>query len=221
MSEQDALLKTLSAEHSPSTADGAADEGLAKNRFPSAELCSCQSRRWDQALGPHSVTAGAPFAGGAFPLSVLCPDRQFVRRRRDRTTRQAHGKCRRDYLLHRAVDSSRHRFVTAWVYPLVYVLCQPYFALVFGNLIASAIVPSAAGSEYTIIWWRRAGLIGLRPTQRRVAHRSQRRDRSRVVRDPVLRRPRGHKIIDAGGSNTASVFTPHFANAPGFHGLSG
>ena len=226
MSEQDALLKTLSAEHSPSTADGAADEGLAKNSVSFGGALFVSIATMGPGIGAaYAVTAGAPFAGGAFPLSVL------VALIGSLCVAVAIGQLAKHMASAGGITSYIGRsihpgigFVTAWVYPLVYVLCQPYFALVFGNLIASAIVPSAAGSEYTIIWV--AGALVLIGTAFLLNVRGAHVGANvaivlgsfEILFFVVLAVT---MIIDAGGSNTASVFTPHFANAPGFHGLSG
>jgi amino acid transporter len=203
-----------------------ADEALAKNSVSLIGALFVSIATMGPGIGAaYAVMAGAPFAGGALPLSVL------VALIGSLCVAVAVGQLAKHMASAGGITSYIGRsihpglgFVTSWGYPLVYVLCQPYFALVFGSLVASAIVPSATGAEYTIIWV--AGALFLIGTafalNLRGAHVGAEvavvLGSFEILFFLVLSVA---MIVDHSGSNTASVLTAKHANAPGFHGLSG
>jgi amino acid transporter len=205
---------------------GAGDEGLARNSVSLGGALFVSIATMGPGIGAaYAVIGGAPFAGGSLPFSVLIALIGSL------CVAVAVGQLAKHMSTAGGIASyigrSIHHglgFVMAWAYPLVYVLCQPYFALVFGSLLASAIVPSATGAEYTILWVAGAlFLVGIALVlNMRGAHVgagvAMVLGSFEIIFFLVLAVA---MIIDRGSANTASVLTAAHANAKGFHGMSG
>jgi len=205
---------------------GEAGEGLAKGSITMSGVLFVSIATMAPGAGAaYAIMSGAPFAGGSLPLAVVVALVGCV------LVAVAIGQMAKHMSSAAGIASyvgkaihSGFGFVVAWAYPFVYLCAVPYLCLVFGNLLAGAIIPSGEGSAFTAIWvigtiaclagafamnffgasfGARLGLIlGL----------------SEIIVFVVLAI---WMIGSAGDRNTLSVFTPEYATAPSFEGMGG
>jgi len=170
-----------------------------------------------------SIPAGALYAGGALPLSVLIALVACL------LTASCIGLLARElpsagslatYVargLHPAVG-----FLTAWGYVLVYVLVAPLVLLQLGFTTASTINSDFHGYPANLWWpWSLAGAViilaagfyGIRTSARLVNDLGTTEIAVFLVLAVLF-------VVHAGHANTASVFTTKYT-PKGFHGISG
>src|SRR5258705_1345288 len=100
----------------------------------------------------YAISTGAPFGGGSLPLAVVfalvgCLLVAAAIGQLAKHISSAGG-------LASYVGTSMHTgagFVVAWAYPFLYLFAMPYLALVFGNLLATTLVP-AGGGTFDAVW---------------------------------------------------------------------
>lgn len=205
---------------------GTGSDRLAKGNVSLTEVLFVSIAAMGPASGAaYAIPSGSGFAGGALPLAVLialvgCLLVAVSIGQLAKHMATAGG-------LASYVGKAFHSvvgFVTAWVYPFVYICAGPYLCLVFGNLIASTIFPKAEGSGYTITWIGATAFcmavaftlnyFGVKFGTNVVVILGIFEIAVFVILAIVL-------IVAAGPNNTLTVFTPAAANADGYHGMSG
>jgi len=199
---------------------------LAKGSITLAEVLFVSIATMAPAAGAaYALMSGAPIGGGALPLSVLVALAGCL------LVAVAVGQLAKHMSsaagLASYIGTGFHPiagFVTAWVYPFVYVFANGYLCLVFGNLLAGSIVSSATGKAFTV-WWvagTAACMLGaflMNYFGARIG--TQIGLALGAVEIVVFVVLAIWMIVSAGDQNTASVLTTQHANAPGFEGMSG
>jgi amino acid transporter len=173
----------------------------------------------------YAIVTGAAFAGGGLTLAVV------IALIGSALVAVAIGQLAKHMSsaggLASYVGASLHRglaFVVAFVYPFVYLFAMPYLGLVFGNLIATSIVPEATGTAYHVIWMVGAlSCLAMAFAMNYFGVKTGARiglvlGISEIVVFLVIS---VWMIIAAGDANTVSVFTTKHATVPGFEGTSG
>ncbi|GAA4345293.1 APC family permease [Microbacterium rhizosphaerae] len=205
---------------------GAGDDRLAKGNVSLTEVLFVSIAAMGPASGAaYAITSGSGFAGGSLPLGVLialvgCLLVAVAIGQLAKHMATAGGLAS---YVGKAIHSGIG-FVTAWVYPFVYICAGPYLCLVFGNLIASTIFPKAEGPGYTLTWIVATAVcmavaftlnyFGVKFGTNVVVILGIFEIAVFVILAIVL-------IVAAGPNNTLQVFTPADADANGFHGMSG
>ena len=172
----------------------------------------------------YAISTGAPFGGGSLPLAVVfalvgCLLVAAAIGQLAKHISSAGG-------LASYVGTSMHTgagFVVAWAYPFLYLFAMPYLALVFGNLLATTLVP-AGGGTFDAVWTIGAlmCLVSAFTTNYLGVEVGVRFGLILGLFEiAVLVVMSVWMIIAAGGANSLSLFTPHHATVPGFEGMGG
>jgi amino acid transporter len=172
----------------------------------------------------YSISTGAMFGGGALALSVVFALAGSL------LVATAIGQLAKHMSsaggLASYVGTSMHSavgFVIAWAYPFMYLFALPYLALVFGNLLATTIVPNG-GSGFTLVWTvgALACLAGAFATNYFGVEIGVRFGLVLgLVEITVMTVMSVWMICASGSTNSLSLFTTSHANIPGFEGING
>jgi len=172
----------------------------------------------------YSISTGALFGGGALALSVVFALVGSL------LVATAIGQLAKHMSsaggLASYVGTSMHDaagFVIAWAYPFMYLFALPYLALVFGNLLATTVIPDG-GSGFTLVWTVGAliCLAGAFATNYFGVEIGVRFGLILgLVEITVMVVMSVWMIYVSGGTNSLSLFTTSHANIPGFEGING
>lgn len=172
----------------------------------------------------YSIMTGSAFSGGALPLAVVGATIGCVLVAVGIAAMAKHISTAGG--LGSFVGRAFHPglgFVVAFCAPMFYIAALPYLMLVFGNLIAAALFP-AGGAAYTTTWIV-AGLACMVLSGGLNYFGAAFSTKAGVILGSleilVLLVLSVHMIVDAGSSNTVSVFTTEHSNVTGFTGMSG
>ena len=137
----------------PLAVENSADPGLAKGviNLPGVLFVAIATMA-PGAGAAYAISTGALFGGGALPLSVVCALVGSL------LVATAIGQLAKHISsaggLASYVGTAMHTgvgFVIAWAYPFMYLFAMPYLALVFGNLLATTVVPGG-GTSFNVVW---------------------------------------------------------------------
>ena len=172
----------------------------------------------------YSIATGASFGGGALALSVVIALAGSL------LVAAAIGQLAKHMSsaggLASYVGTAFHNtagFVVAWAYPFMWLFALPYLALVFGNLLATSIVPDG-GSGFTLIWTVGAlvCLTGAFMTNYFGVEIGVRFGLILgLVEITVMMVMSIWMVCVSGDNNSLSLFTTQHANIPGFEGVNG
>ena len=172
----------------------------------------------------YSISTGALFGGGALALSVvfaLIGSLMVATAIGQLAKHMSSAGGLASYVgtsIHNAVG-----FVVAWAYPFMWLFALPYLALVFGNLLATTIVPDG-GSGFTLVWTVAAlvCLAGAFLTNYFGVEIGVRFGLILgLVEITVMLVMSVWMICVSGDHNSLSLFTTQHANIPGFEGING
>jgi hypothetical protein len=172
----------------------------------------------------YSISTGALFGGGALALSVIFALVGSL------LVATAIGQLAKHMSsaggLASYVGTSMHNaagFVIAWAYPFMYLFALPYLALVFGNLLATTLIPDG-GTGFTVLWTVGA-LVCLAAAFATNYFGVEIGVRFGlilgIVEITVLVVMSVWMISVSGDNNSLSLFTTSHANIPGFEGING
>jgi amino acid transporter len=172
----------------------------------------------------YSISTGALFGGGALALAVIFALVGSL------LVATAIGQLAKHMSsaggLASYVGTSMHNaagFVIAWAYPFMYMFALPYLALVFGNLLATTMLPDG-GPGFTALWTVGAlvCLAGAFATNYFGVEIGVRFGLVLgIVEITVLVVMSVWMIAVSGGANSLSMFTTSHANISGFEGING
>lgn len=209
----------------PSTEAGSDEPGLAKGVIGLPGVLFVAIATMAPGAGAaYAVSTGASFGAGALPLAVVfalvgCLLVAAAIGQLAKHISSAGG-------LASYVGTSMHTgagFVVAWAYPFLYLFAMPYLALVFGNLLATTLVPDGGGA-FNAVWTIGAlmCLLGAFLTNYLGVEVGVRFGLILGLFEiAVLVVMSVWMIIAAGDANSLSLFTPAQATVPGFEGLGG
>lgn len=209
----------------PSTESGSDEPGLAKGVIGLPGVLFVAIATMAPGAGAaYAVSTGASFGAGALPLAVVfalvgCLLVAAAIGQLAKHISSAGG-------LASYVGTSMHTgagFVVAWAYPFLYLFAMPYLALVFGNLLATTLVPDGGGA-FNAVWTIGAlmCLLGAFLTNYLGVEVGVRFGLILGLFEiAVLVVMSVWMIIAAGDANSLSLFTPAQATVPGFEGLGG
>lgn len=210
---------------SPPTEPGSEEPGLAKGVIGLPGVLFVAIATMAPGAGAaYAVSTGASFGAGALPLAVVfalvgCLLVATAIGQLAKHISSAGG-------LASYVGTSMHTgagFVVAWAYPFLYLFAMPYLALVFGNLLATTLVPEGGGA-FNAVWTIGAlmCLVGAFLTNYLGVEVGVRFGLILGLFEiAVLVVMSVWMIIAAGDANSLSLFTPAQATVPGFEGLGG
>src|SRR4030088_3486556 len=100
-----------------------------------------------------AIIGGAPYAGGALPAAVVMAliGSLLVSVGIGQLAKHLPSAGGLSTYIGKAFHPGAG-FVAAWAYPFVFLAAIPYLALIFGNLLATAIEPSGTGTAFHILW---------------------------------------------------------------------
>lgn len=172
-----------------------------------------------------AIVAGASFAGGGLPTSVIvaligCLFVAVAVGQLAKHIPSAGG-------LSTYIAESLHvgpGFLAAWAYPAVFIAGLCYLGLVFGNLLATAVVPKGTGAEFHVIW-----VLGATAclTMAGAMNWYGVKFGTRIgivlgsLEIVVLIVLSAWMIVKAGNRNSIDVIGTHYATVKGFRGSSG
>jgi amino acid transporter len=172
----------------------------------------------------YAISTGASFGAGSLPLAVVFALVGSL------LVAAAIGQLAKHISsaggLASYVGTSMHAgagFVVAWAYPFMYLFAMPYLALVFGNLLATTLVPDGGGG-FTAVWTIGAlmCLVGAFATNYLGVEIGVRFGLILGLFEiAVLVVMSVWMIVAAGDNNSLSLFTPQHATTPGFEGMGG
>jgi amino acid transporter len=172
----------------------------------------------------YAISTGASFGGGALPLAVVFALVGSL------LVATAIGQMAKHISsvggLASYVGTSMHTgagFVVAWAYPFMFLFAMPYLALVFGNLLATTLVPEGGGA-FNAVWTvgALACLVGAFSTNYFGVEIGVRFGLILGVFEiAVLVVMSVWMVVAAGDANSLSLFTPAQATVPGFEGIGG
>jgi amino acid transporter len=172
----------------------------------------------------YAISTGAMFGGGALTLAVVFALVGSL------LVASAIGQLAKHMSsaggLASYVGTSMHNaagFVVAWAYPFMYLFALPYLALVFGNLLATTVLPDG-GPGFTALWTAGAlvCLAGAFATNYFGVEIGVRFGLILgLVEIAVLVVMSVWMISVSGSANSLSLFTTSHANIPGFEGVNG
>jgi amino acid transporter len=204
---------------------GTGDPGLAKGviKLPGVLFVAIATMA-PGAGAAYSISTGALFGGGALALSVVFALVGSL------LVATAIGQLAKHMSsaggLASYVGTATHDaagFVVAWAYPFMYLFALPYLALVFGNLLATTVLPDG-GSGFTVLWTVGAlvCLVGAFATNYFGVEIGVRFGLVLgIVEITVLVVMSVWMIAVSGDANSLSMFTTSHANIPGFEGING
>jgi amino acid transporter len=172
-----------------------------------------------------AIISGAPFAGGALPTSVIialvgCMLVAVAIGQLAKHIPSAGG-------LSTYIAEGLHSgpgFLAAWAYPAVWMAALCYLGLVFGNLLATAIVPSGHGTAFHV-WWVIGVVVCLGAAASMNFFGVEFGTRIGIILGSleiaVLLALCVWMVVKAGDHNTASVIGTHYSDVKGFKGSSG
>jgi amino acid transporter len=172
----------------------------------------------------YSISTGALFGGGALALSVVFALVGSL------LVATAIGQLAKHMSsaggLASYVGTAMHNtagFVVAWAYPFMWLFALPYLALVFGNLLATTLVPDG-GSGFTLVWTV-GGLVCLAGAFMTNYFGVEIGVRFGLVLGlveiTVMMVMSIWMIFVSGDHNSLTLFTTQHANIPGFEGING
>lgn len=209
----------------PATEPGTEEPGLAKGVIGLPGVLFVAIATMAPGAGAaYAVSTGASFGAGALPLGVVfalvgCLLVAVAIGQLAKHISSAGG-------LASYVGTSMHTgagFVVAWAYPFLYLFAMPYLALVFGNLLATTLVPDGGGA-FNAVWTigALACLVGAFLTNYLGVEVGVRFGLILGLFEiAVLVVMSMWMIVAAGDANSLSLFTPQQATVPGFEGLGG
>jgi amino acid transporter len=172
----------------------------------------------------YAISTGASFGAGALPLAVVFALVGSL------MVATAIGQMAKHISsvggLASYVGTSMHTaagFVVAWAYPFMFLFAMPYLALVFGNLLATTLVPDGGGG-FNAVWTvgALACLAGALSTNYFGVQIGVRFGLILGLFEiAVLVVMSVWMVVAAGDANSLSLFTPHHATVPGFEGMGG
>jgi amino acid transporter len=170
-----------------------------------------------------SIPLGAPYAGGALPLSVLLAlvPCAFCAAAMGQLAKHIHSAGALSTFVSRGLHPSAG-FLVAWTYAFVWPVATPAAHLLLGSMLANTF-HQAFGSSESLWWiWTLIGAAGVAA----VGHlRIQASGRTTLLLGlfeiAVFLCLAATLALGAGHDNTVSVFTPDAANGDGFRGWSG
>jgi amino acid transporter len=201
------------------------EEGLAKNSvsLPGALFVAVATMA-PGAGAAFAIVAGAPYAGGALPASVIVAliGCLLVAVAVGQLAKHIPSAGGLSSYIAEGVHSGAG-FVAAWAYPAVYLAAVSYLGLVFGNLLATS-VTSGVGTAYDVVWVLGAVLcVGGAAAMNFFGIRFGTRAGMilGVFEIAVLVVMSVWMIVKAGNRNTIDVVGTHYAQVKGFSGSSG
>lgn len=201
-------------------------EALAKGTVTLAEVLFVSIAAMAPGAGAaYAIMSGTSFGGGGLPLSVLIALVGCLLVALAVGQLAKHMSSAAGFAAY--VGTAFHPlagFVTAWVYPLVYIFANGYLCLVFGDLLAGSIVSGGEGKAFTF-WWV-TGTAACMLGAFLMNYFGAKIGTSiglvlgaiEIVVFVVLAI---WMIVSAGDQNSASVLTTKHATVPGFEGMSG
>ena len=172
-----------------------------------------------------AIISGAPFAGGALPTSVIIAliGCLLVAVAVGQLAKHIPSAGGLSTYIAEGIHSGPG-FLAAWAYPAVWMAALCYLGLVFGNLLATAIIPGGAGTAFHV-WWviGVVACLGIAAAMNwfGVEFGTRVGIVLGVLEIAVLVVLSVWMIVKAGNRNTAQVVGTHFANVKGFTGSSG
>jgi amino acid transporter len=215
----------LAESPSAPTEVGAQEPGLAKGviKLPGVLFVAIATMA-PGAGAAYAISTGASFGAGALPLAVVFALVGSL------LVAAAIGQLAKHISsaggLASYVGTSMHTgagFVVAWAYPFMYLFAMPYLALVFGNLLATTLVPDGGGG-FDAVWTIGAlmCLVSAFATNYLGVEIGVRFGLILGLFEiAVLVVMSVWMIVAAGDNNGLSLFTPQHATVPGFEGMGG
>lgn len=172
-----------------------------------------------------AIVSGANFAGGALPTSVIIAlvGCLFVAVAVGQLAKHIPSAGGVSTYIAEAIHSGPG-FIAAWAYPAVFISALGYLSLIFGDLLATSLVPSGKGTTFQVLWIVGAvGCLALAGGMNWYGIKFGTRIGMILgaLEIAVLVILSVWMIVKAGDRNTLSVIGTHYSNVKGFTGTSG